>query len=231
MKYGRVKRTYRRKRYVKKTYRKKRLTKYIAKVAGRVVRRVAETKTYYYGLGTSNWFNNSFKAWNVFYPIGQGTGDSQRIGDKIQPVSAQLSGVFYTNDINTTNSQTTIRIMVVQNRYQQTNGVVTYQFTDWAGPNPIKVGDAIRGFIDTEQFTVLRDYKIQINPLNNTQTVNNRYVKINIPMPKNFQYGSDNGGYGKFKNYYVLVAVYNSGNGPNNYIRFDGNFKLLFKDL
>lgn len=232
MKYAKARRTYRRKPYAKKAT--KSTKKYIRKVAVSAVRRIAETKTYFTTISsTFQPLNVQFYAWNVFYNIGQGTGDNNRIGDKIQAKYAQIRMNVFPGGLASSEQQTTVRVLVVHSRFQASNGTLPVTWQLWSGDPVIKSGTAINGFVDTEKFTVVSDRRYQINPLNNTNARPDRYINVNIPLKnKSIQYNGDNSGYLKWKNMYVMVALYNRGNTiTSTDVNIAASFRLMFKDL
>lgn len=187
--------------------------KRIRKVAIKAVKSLTETKVTFINYSPQTVLNNTWYAINAFYDIGQGTADYQRIGDKIWMQSVQFRMNLLIDNTTMTAGQQTIpqfhiRILLVQNKTRQSNGAILGTFPIWGGDNPLKAGYPMNGIIDKEKFTVMSDRKYTVNPNNNLQKKQNWYKNVTMKMGKSIQYDADNGGYLKFKNYYILFQIY-----------------------
>jgi len=223
-----------RRKYKKVVAQKKIATtkKFVTKVAKLAIRRSAETKNYFYNWIPQPLANNTTYAFNMLYDVAQGVEDNKRIGDKIfvNSVSYKINvlldpGFFASSAI----PQINIRLTVVQNKTRQSNGV-TGNAPTWGGDNLIKSGYAMNGIIDREKFTVLKDRMYQIHPENNNVS-QNWYKGLRVPFKKNISYDSDNGGYLKFKNYYLLMAIYSPVSYAINALKFNMVHNVSYKDL
>lgn len=203
-------------------------TKAVRKIAKKVVLGMAETKTYFYSF-SKNQINFIENYWNLFYDLTQGIADNNRIGDRIRSQSIQLRVNFFENNSVPAATPSDIRVVVFWAKERVNNALGP---NTWLGTSLIKpgAGTALNGFIDTDKFQVVKDIKYHYNP-NQTSTVTNHYHRINIPINKQIQYDSENGGYLKFKNLYVWWVSYNQNNASGNGITAQWTMRHTYKDI
>ncbi|AIF34811.1 putative capsid protein [Sewage-associated circular DNA virus-4] len=209
-------------------------TKTIRRIAVKAIKSQAETKNYYYHWLVQNQSTAFPYAHNAFYEINQGVGDNQRIGDKVY-VSRLTYKLGFTIDSNFfapfgVRGDIYVRCLLVQNKARQNNGITGFLPT-WGGSVLMKSGYFQNGIVDKEQFTVLRDRNFHLSPGNAINGKQTYYRNISVRWAKNIQYDSDNGGYMKFKNTYLIYQIYS----PDGYTTggFTTNIvhNIQFKDL
>jgi len=209
-------------------------TKTIRRIAVKAIKSQAETKNYYYHWLVQNQSTAFPYAHNSFYEIGQGVGDNQRIGDKIY-VSRLTYKIGFTIDSNFftsygVRSDVWVRCLLVQNKARQNNGITGFLPT-WGGSSLIKSGYFQNGIIDTEQFTVLKDRNFHLPCGASRLGKETFYRNISVRWAKNIQYDSDNGGYMKFKNTYLIYQIYSSDVYTAGGVTTNIVHNIKFKDL
>lgn len=229
-KYVKRRRSYRANPFKKSV--RKTSAKVIRKIAVKAIKSQAETKNFYYHYTAQNMAGNVKYAINAYYDISQGTGDMNRIGDKIfiNKVNWRMNivvdpGLFTT----VTQPQFFVRYYVVQNKARQSNGLLGALQT-WGGDNPIKAGYPMNGILDLEKFQVLKTKIIKFNPVNTTVKFN-AYINVSIFPKKSIHYDTDNGGYLRFKNTYLIYELYTPQTFAVNAININVLQNTQFKDL
>jgi len=217
----------------KKTYTKKKETVTPARVRAitrKTLLGLAETKRLFNN-NSRTLLNSQWYSWNIFYQLGQGTGDGARIGDEIfaKSYSARISFQSTTATVNA--QQTIYRVLVVKTNYQIDNGIIPNPVL--FPPSVVQGGNFMLGWVDPDKFTVMYDERHVMNPMNVPVTAANQYqyLDIYVPFNKKIQYEGNNSGYSKSDQYYVLVAAFNLGNVATTLINFEISSKLEFKDV
>lgn len=206
--------------------------KTIRKIAVKAIKSQAETKNYFYHYTNQNMLGNAKYAINPYYDITQGTGDMNRIGDKIHVASVTwrinllFDPAFFTASRI---PQSFLRIYVVQHKARNNNGI-TGSIQNWVGDNPMKAGYPTNGIFDYEKFTILKSKTIKIMPMNNTSK-QNIYTSMAIYPKKSIHYDSDNGGFLRFKNTYLIYELYSPETFVSGAITINVLQNTKFKDL
>lgn len=170
----------------------------------KMIARNAETK--FIGLNHSAQYNNrintSADAFPLLPPLVQGTGDNQRIGNRITPKGLLVTVNIYLNDSAQTPAQTVIlpRILCLKDKICNSTPDLNVDFThllDW-GQGEHAFGGTLADYrapINRDAFTVLKDIHTAL--CMGTAEMNNMYIrtyKFWIKCPKVLEY-NDNQSY------------------------------------
>lgn len=216
--YKRTKRVYSRKRkYTAKKYSKKytKPSKSFAKAVKKVILKTHETKKRYtFGINVGTAVSNSdIKRWyglNPLWHINQGTGDDDRIGDKIHVKGISLKGLFTQVSTGARPYPLHVTIMAWWSKEDMSSGVLDPAFASSIYPRmkgfTTNIGSII-AFTDTEKITVA--YKRRFTMQQDQYATSSygiwpeKWLDIYLPINKTIQYSADNGGYLKGRNLYI----------------------------
>lgn len=217
--YKRTKRTYTRKR--KYTTRKSstkyaKPTKAFAKAVKKVILKTHETKKRYtFGISIGTPVNSStVKTWyglNPLFHISQGTGDDDRIGDKIHVKGISLKGLFTQVSTGARPYPLHLTVMAWWAKEDQSSGVADPTFSSGIYPKMKNLSGSnfasIIAFTDTEKTSVVFKRRF-LMPTETTSVTGyslypEKWLDMWLPINKTIQYSADNGGYLKGKNLYI----------------------------
>lgn len=209
----------------------------VTKIAKKAVRQVAEPKQYNYSFGKTELYHNSLSLItkiNNNFPY-QGTGDNQRIGDRIF-----LTGI----DIRMLLGQkqdrpnVTFRVIVfsVKSNTAQISGLNYVQIFDNT------TGNCLLDSVNTDEIKVIKQYffkpaQAAMIGFNAGTGVGKEYTRpyhIYIPFKRNVVFQSDNGIIPDMRDYYVVVMAYDaygSITGTDNIAYCQLWTKMYFKDV
>lgn len=201
-------------RKIQRAFRAKRKpTKAFVTKVKQVINKVAEKKRYTYD--PSSFSNitssNGCTTWNLLNGIAQGTGQGDRIGDKIHLRSIRGAvEMINCNNVgaNPVNTDITYRVIIFRGKYDYSSTSYPYGeiFTGNEGSLP---NNTVAAPLDVDQITVLYDatYVLLPHPLSAT-TIRKHIHKFTLPVNKTFTYRNDDA-FQKNSNLYLCVAQTN----------------------
>lgn len=215
----------RRKNFVPKSAKKVTTAAQVAKIARAVTLRTSETKSYYSTYTTSP-LDDNYVAQNLIYPISQGAGSENIVGEKMFLKNIRLKGFMQINQPNATTTTRCARIIVFATKKQLTNSQTIITDTDL-----VRTGGASSSLcehVDLHKVDLLYDntWTLTQNLANQIETIP---FNINIPINKTVYFDADNSGYLKNKNYYVAFCG-RDGGLTSNPVLFVHNYAVNFKD-
>lgn len=174
--------------------------------------------------------HNTLYAFSPSQAITQGTGNDNRIGDRVYLEAIKLKGLYH---CDAATGAYTMRILVgySSEEYNAPSSFITgFVSTDIFLPN---TGNSFRtnSIVNPKAFTTLYDSTIEINSmLANTQEVKN-FEDI-IYLKKDFPYQSAGSQYAKDQNLYIIVcsAVLGGITGVTNSGATYMTYDLIFKN-
>lgn len=198
-------------------------TKAVATIAKKATLKVAETKSYI-SSSTRSPVSDLYYASNLIYPITQGTTSETVIGEKMFLKNIHIR-LFYKTAIGLGAAQQTVRFMVVQAKKDFTNSHGTVSYLDLmrgVGGTPSV------DFPDHHKVTILKKYEMVLNP---STTSGHVFVKdIYVPINANKTFQSDNSGYFKAGNYYLILHA-SDFSGLNTTGQFSFTWSVNYKDF
>lgn len=172
--------------------------------------------------------------WGIAGPsIALGSGDNQRIGDKINIKNVQFTftAEYYnsseTGYHNTESAGTTMRIIIGQyktpaayNVYPSISDVLSASSNIGATYTHQSIIPLKNGI--TEQYNILKDMKFVM-----TSSNNQRLIKFNV-KPRSFRYTSD----GHYNNFWILIISAGLHNDSNfsEFVQMTANLKMAYTD-
>lgn len=227
MKYGLKKKTYARKmkKGVKKSNgiktTKKVVNPMLKSIVKRLMRKESEVKTVtstvfpvvgangdIMGSGINNSVVPSYGITSllpIIPPISQGTGQGQRIGNQISPVSLILRGIINALPTNSSNNNYPnqpfyVRVIVFCPRSNSTSNVIGYDLLD-QGTTNVEFDGSLNDLLlpyNRDKYTILKSFQVNLQPvydpvstagaIENTNKKVNHLFKIRIPLPKTLKY-------------------------------------------
>lgn len=217
----------------KKTYAKKASNKRIATIAKQAVMRVAETKENYRVISGAL-YNDQYFFNNVLAQLTNGDSSTQKEGDKIFMKSLSFKGFFQPalGSVASAVSNTYLRLMLVASEQEYTNPIF-----NWAAfNNDLNIsGEYMNPHWNRKRYQILKNRMYVINTDSSAVDLNykRKYFTFNYNFNRNIQF-REGSVYTRFKQYYLIAAVYNQNNGtttPTSFITVAGSLKLSFKDF
>ena len=214
-----------------KKYKQRKITDFTKKVTGiakKVVHREAETKSALNNSIPGNMFNDSVYAQNLNFFISQGSNAENVIGEKFYLKNIHIKGTLSNLvNINTGNTPLFYRLLVIRTKKPLTNSSSIITATDiFRSSNSI----ASLAHVDLHKVDLIKDITGKLtNPINltNDQT----RFDINLKINKTHFIDTDNGGYLKDKNYYLIFTAYKVDNPVFNVGFLSLNWSINFKDM
>jgi len=192
----------------------------------------SETKHKYYAISGTN-IDNLPSYENLFYWIGQGSGDAQRIGDKIYVKSVTMKFNITSIEANASDSDLKLKMWIVKARDTTRSGTLGPSFGTWTATGLLKQGNNYTNAImDTERQTFVKTKKCTL-PYNQIANVARwKQFTWTWKVNKNIQYDGDNSGYIKTGQYYLMYAVQNIGNSAGlPIVNMNVDVDISYKDL
>jgi len=195
----------------------------VAQIARSVNLRQAETKQFQ----AASYLNMTSDFWqgvNLIYPMTQGTTSVNVIGEKIHLSSFNFR-CLYRTDTARTDSIQYLRVALIKAKKDFTNTSASLSTTDL-----VKSPTAATPFCDMfdyHKISVIRQYKRVLIPKTTKGYATS--FDFNVKVGKNEFFQTDNGGYFKNGNYY-LIAMATDGTGINTTGQFIYSYDVNFKD-
>lgn len=212
----------------KKTQTRKVVAPKLAAAIRQITRGVAETKSLLTMVSQGNIFPDTVYAQNLNSYISQGITSESIIGEKlfIKNIHLKLRLSSFNNAI-ATNGRLNYRLLVIK-----TKKALTTTYTTITGTDVFRNASdaATLGHVDLHKVDLLYDRKGSIvQP--NQQNVNEQIsVDINIPVNRTHWFDTDNGGYFKDKNYYLIWTATKPDTPAANIGFMSSAWSVNFKD-
>ena len=203
--------------------------KAVTAIAKKTTLKVAETKSAISNRVT-DLFNDLVYAQNLNYFLSQGSTAESIIGEKFFLKNIYIKGRFYS--YNTSGAGTSplhCRLMIVRTKKALTNTFVAISTDDvFRG---VTSEFASVGFPDLHKVDVIKDvtYRVPQTTLGTSGT--SVAFTHNIKINKTLFVDTDNGGYLKDKNYYLIASVYKADNPAITVGAIRYQWAMNFKDL
>lgn len=203
-------------------------SKQVRAIAKKVVLREAETKSAIFQTG-NNHYHDLVYAQNLIFGIAQGTSANSIIGEKLLIKNINLKGVITNlNNTSATNSSLMFRTVIIRTKTPLVNtfGVITQDQVfrqNYLEP-------ATTGMLDLHKVDVLYDKTHLISQPNISNVDNQRPFSLNLKVNKTHFVDTDNGGYLKDKNYYLITTCHKSGVIVSNVGYLRVTWTVNFKD-
>lgn len=198
----------------------KAMTKAVTKIVKKVDHKLAETKSYL-GTASINPISDGWYSQNLIFALSQGITSTTLVGTKIFLKSFHLRVFYETLAARGSNPQL-LRVAIIRAPQHLGSGLQSNSdiIRTPAGST------TYQHFLDYHKVSVLKEYKRFINPL--TASQQSTGFDIKIPINKTVTFASDNGGYLKDANYYIIVNAsdYSGVNQPGQFqISYEVNFQ------
>lgn len=174
-------------------------------ISKQVVLNTAETKSFIQTTSAAL-FNDLVYAQNLNFGLQQGVTADQLIGEKIfiKNIYARYKLVG-TNNATASNENTAIRVLVIRTKKALTNTFASITKGDVFRGSSFNM--AYSGLVDLHEVDLLFD-EIHVFEQPNIAAVNQAgFMDIKISVNKTHYFDTDNGGYFKDKNYYMIVMA------------------------
>lgn len=215
---------------------KRRTTRKVRRVAPVVVKRallrLSETKHKYFTI-SGGMLDNIAYFENLNYWIGQGTGDQNRIGDKIFVKTITMKFNILDIPAQVGDSDMKVKIWIMKARDAVKNGTLAPALGVWAGPSISKQGaNLTQCLLDTERFTWVKTKTIIIPYCQITNTPRWKQFTIRLKVNANWHYDGDNSGYLKTNQLFLMAAVQSVGSSSTfNSMTLSADCDVAFKDI
>jgi len=198
----------------------------VSQIARQSTLRLAETKSPIF-TSTRSPSSDFYYASNLIYPITQGTTSESVIGEKmfLKNISIRVLYKSSTSLASPTSLQH-IRVAVVKSKKDFTNTHSSITTSDIMR-TPLASSPIVDTY-DNHKVTVLKQYKRTLTP--QTASGSQATFDINVPINSNVTFQSDNAGYLKFGNYYLILHA-TDGSGVNTTGLFVMSWNVNFKDM
>lgn len=217
--------------------------KWLNRVVKSIVNRQSETKKKFMNLfandSNANYNFEVLYNFNPLYAIGQGTGDDQRIGDKIFVKGFRMKmRVLSTGSLQ---SPVYARIFLFKSNARTAGGSALNGYQRWftSSEPAIKLsnGHAASAIYDTEKNPIIwqKTYKMNFNSMagGTTSSASSRELNIDkyFSMNKSIQFDANNSGYLKYQNYYFGLVLSQQGKNSLDVTPVDCYFTCYYKDF
>lgn len=204
-------------------------TKKVSAIAKKAVYKVAETKSPIQ-IRTSDLFNDLVYAQNVTFAIGQGNTSFAIEGKKFHIKNITVKGRIYSyNTATPTNSNLHFRFLLIRTKKALTNtfGAIAADDVFRGTTNEV----ATVGHVDLHKVDLIKDYSTKVlpTPIGSTGTSNS--FSMNIPINKTVTVDTENGGYLKDSNYYIITTCYKADNPAANVGALRMQWATNYKDI
>lgn len=207
----------------------------ITKIAKRVIKASAETKSYVSAAFTLSPLDDQLAVCNLIYPMAQGTGSANYTGEQIWLKNIHIKGRIYSNQgASTVTNAKLIRVTVFRTKKAITNSTTSAAtLTDLFRNTPLALASSAH--VDFTKVKLLYDQSYVMTPqlgtAGGTQTqVLQKLVDINVPINKKEYFDADNSGYLMYSNIYVAFTAYD-GNGIVAPCALNFSWSVNFKDM
>lgn len=216
-----------------KTGKKYRQTKITAasfnKAVKKVVYGVAETKSFIAN-AAFNLADGSVYAINLNFPLIQGSNAENIVGEKLFLKNIYVKGeMFQVNSATVSNLPSYQRVLIIRTKKPLTNTNVSITPTDVFRLGTATNRWSTNGMVDLHKVDLLYDKLIYFGQPNQANTDQFRAVTINKKVDRTHYVDTDNGGYFKDKNYYMIICndknTAQAGNSGSIRISWAMNFK------
>lgn len=196
----------------RKVYRKRKPTqsrKGLTALIKKVVHKDAETKSPITNNGVSGvlLFPDLVYAQNLNHFIAQGLTAETIIGEKIfiKNIRAKLL-MFALNSVSAGQTDTTFRVAFIRTKQPLTSTNTNITTVDVFRNNPQAV--ASQGHLDLHKVDVLYDKTFHFGQPNQANVLQTKEVEVVLNINKTHYFDTDNGGYLKDKNYYMIYTAH-----------------------
>lgn len=223
------------KRQFRKTFRKSKripknstaFTRAVATIAKRVTQKVAETKSAYNSISSSNMFDQVVYARNLLYFMAQGTGSEQYIGEKMFIKNIHIKGQL--TFTGTTERNKSYRLLVIRanQAFTTSSTAITYSDVFRSGSSNSALPASCL-HTDNHKVTVLYDSGPKVAVKQYLTHIPIHPIDINLKINKSVHWTADGSGYIKNGNYYVIYMADDQSAANMASVAWD--FTVNFKD-
>lgn len=203
--------------------------KSVATIAKRVVHREAETKSAINSLSQAV-AGDSVYAQNINFFLAQGDTSESIDGEKFMLKNIYMkASIIKHNNSTATNEDLTFRVMLIRTKKALTNTSTIITYSDVFRGSSDRL--ASKGFVDLHKVDLLYDKTFHFSQPNQANTFAQKAITINKKINKNLLFDTDNGGYLKDKNYYLIYTAHTPNNTVETVATLRAQWALNFKDL
>lgn len=203
--------------------------KAVRSIAKSVTLNLAETKSFISNV-VQPLFNDLVYAQNLIFGITQGNAAEGIVGEKMYLKNFYMRFLLTsTNNGTATNESLGVRLLVIRTKKPLVNtwGPIV-QGDVFRGAN---VAFAYQGMVDMHEVDLLYDQVHEFEQPNQLNINSGKFVEIKVPVNKTHYFDTDNGGYFKDKNYYLIATAVKDNIGiATNVGAIRGQWLVNFKD-
>lgn len=203
--------------------------KAVTAIAKKATLKVAETKSSI-SIRLADLFNDLVYAQNLNFHLAQGQTAETIVGEKLYLKNIYIKGRFYSyNTAGAGNSNLHCRLMVIRTKKALTNTFSSITYDDVFRGSTTEIAES--GFPDLHKVDVIKDVTYKIPMANISTEGTSTSFTHNLKINKTLFFDTDNGGYFKDKNYYLICSAHKADNPAANVGAIRFQWALNFKDL
>ena len=203
--------------------------KAVTAIAKKTTLKIAETKSAV-SVYQTDLFNDLVYALNLNYFLAQGSTSETIVGEKFFLKNIYLKGRFYSyNTASPGNSPLHCRLMVIRTKKALTNTFASQTISDIFRGSAVEV--ATTGFPDLHKIDVIKDVHFRVPQATIGTSGTSTSFTHNLKINKTLFTDTDNSGYLKDKNYYIIATCYKADNPAVNVGALRVQWALNFKDV